>query len=286
MKKSALFTTIIAGVMGSGMVVYALLRSRKASPNLDLAVVRFPLSSELSSLHDDVIQYSSDIHASFDEKSPLSTYALANIHYTAILCHRGIRTLCEEGWTLLSSVLIRTMLDHIINCIAITAVPERANYMAFKYFAPLPMKLATDPVMTATERKDARELLEKFIDRLPAGDQPEAKAFIKNYKPTAYWYSPEFQRPSDVLKKASVPLAAMYGMFSGPAHGGFSLQVLFNDHSAIQDINPREYPQWSRRAIEASARLLLEIGRTRYVWDDLGHEEEYEKLQRRIIALK
>jgi len=77
------------------------------------------------------------------------------------------------------------MLDHIINCIAITAVPERANYMAFKYFAPLPMKLATDPVMTAAERKGARELLENFVGRLLARDQPEAKAFIKNYKPTA-----------------------------------------------------------------------------------------------------
>ena len=52
---------------------------RETSSTLDLAVARFPLSSELSSLHDDVIQYSSDIHASFDEKSPLSTYALANI---------------------------------------------------------------------------------------------------------------------------------------------------------------------------------------------------------------
>lgn len=249
-------------------------------------MARYPLSSELSSLHNDVIQYSSDIHASFDEKSPLSTYALANIHYTAILSHRGIRTLCEEGWTLLSTVLLRTMLDHIINCIAITAIPERANYMGFKYFAPLPMKLATDPVMTALERKDARERLESFVDRLPAGDQSEAKEFIKKSKPTAYWYSPEFQRPSDVLKKASVPLASMYSMFSGPAHGGFSFQVFFNDHSSVQDINPREHLQWSRRAIEASSRFLLEIGHARCVWDDLGHEEEYEKLQQRIIALK
>jgi len=64
------------------------------------------------------------------------------------------------------------------------------------------------------------------------------------------------------------------------------LQVLFNDHSAVQDINPREYPQWSKRAIEASSRLLLEIGRARCVWDDLGHEEEYEQLQQRIVALK
>lgn len=178
------------------------------------------------------------------------------------------------------------MLGHIINCIAVTAVPERANYMGFKYFAPLPIKLATAPVMTAPERKDARERLESFVDRLPAEDQSKAKEFIKKNKPTAYWYSPEFKRPSEVLEKASVPLASMYSIFSGPAHGGFSLQVLFNDHSSVQDINPREHAQWSRRAIEASSRFLLEIGRARCVWDDLGHEEEYEALQQRIVALK
>ena len=64
----------------------------------------FPLSAELDSLHNDVIQYSSDLHASFDDKSPMSTFALANVHYMAILCHRGIRTLCEQGWTPLTRI--------------------------------------------------------------------------------------------------------------------------------------------------------------------------------------
>jgi hypothetical protein len=152
MKKFTLFAAFIAGT-GILALIYRRLRSRKTSSNLGLAVARFPLSSELSSLHDDVIQYSSDIHASFDEHSPMSTYALANVHYTAILCHRGIRELCEQGWALLSSVLLRTMLDHIINCIAITAVPKRADYMGFKYFAPLFLKLSTDPIMTDAERQ-------------------------------------------------------------------------------------------------------------------------------------
>jgi hypothetical protein len=282
MKKSALFAAIMAG---AGLV-YALLRSCKTLSDLDVAVARFPLSSELSSLHNDVIQYSSDIHASFDETSPLSTYVLANIHYTAIWCHRGVRTLCEDGWTPLTAILNRTLMDHLVSCIAITAYPERANYMGFKYLAQLPMKLAMDPVMTAPERKDAREKLESFVGRLPAEDQSEAKAFIKKNKTTAYWFSPEFRRPSDVLKKALVPLVSLYSTFSGPAHGSFSLQVFFNDHSSLHDINPREHPQWSRRAIEASSRFLLEIGHVRCVWDDLGHEEEYEKLRQRIIALK
>jgi hypothetical protein len=262
-----------------------LLRSRKTSSNLDIAVARFPLSSKLSSLHNDVIQYSSDIHASFDKNSSLSTYALANIHYTAIFCHRGIRTLCEEGWTPLSSVLIRTMLDHIINCIAITAVPARANYMAFKYIAPLFMKLSTDPIKTDAERKVGRDALEKLVEWLSPGDQSEAKAFIKKNNPAAYFYSEEYRRPMDVLKLAP-NLQPVYKEFSGPVHGGFSFQVLLNDHLAMQDINPREDRQSSKQAMRASSMLLLEIGHARSAWNTLGHEEEYEKLLQRIIALK
>lgn len=249
-------------------------------------MARFPLSAETSSLHDDVIQYSSDLHVAFDEHSPMATFALASVHYTAILCHRGIRDLCEQGWTLLSSVLLRTMLDHIINCTAITAVPENANFMGFKYFAPLLMKLSTDPVMTKAERIGPREELEKLVGRLSAKDQLDAQELIKENKRSSYWYSPEYKGPSDVLKLAPVPLQQLYNLFSGPAHGGFSLQVLFNDHSTQQDINPRPNPEWSKRAIEASSRLLLEIGRARCVWDGLGHEDEYEKLLPRIVALK
>ena len=248
-------------------------------------MARFSLSPYLSSLHDDVIQYSSDIHSGFDEENPLSTHALANIHYTAILCHRGIRSLCEQGWTLPASVLIRTMLDHIINCLAITAVPARANYMAFKYISPLFMKLATDPAKTATEREVGRGALEKLVKRLPLEDQPEAKAFIKKNRLGAYFYFPEYQRPTDVLKLAP-GLEPVYREFSGPVHGGFSLQVLLNDHLEMQDINPRAHPQSSKQAIKASSMLLLEIGRARAVWNSLGREEEYEKLQQRIIALK
>jgi hypothetical protein len=128
--------------------------------------------------------------------------------------------------------------------------------------------------------------LEKLVSRLPAEDQADAKALIKENKKVAYWYSPEYQRPSDVLKLASVPLQQLYNLFSGPAHGGFSLQVLFNDHSTVQDINPRDHPQWSKRAIEASSRLLLEISRARCVWEGLGREEEYDRLLQRIVALK
>ena len=261
------------------------LQSRRTSTNLDPAVPRFPLPSELSSLHDDVIQYSSDIHASFDEKSPLSTHVLANVHYTAILSHRGIRTLCEEGWTSLTSVLIRTMLDHIVNCRAITADPARANYMAFKYLAPLWMKLANDPVKVAPERKVGREALEKLVNRLSATDKPDAEAFIRENKSGAYWYFPEFQGPTDVLKFAPV-LQPIYKEFSGPVHGGFSSQVLLNDHLDPQDINPRAHPQSSKQAIKAASMLLLEVGHARAVWTSLSHEEEYEKLQQRIIALK
>lgn len=246
----------------------------------------FPLPPELNSLHDDVIQYASDLQALFDEKNPMSSYALANIHYTAILCHRGVRMLCEQGWTPLSSILIRTMLDHCASCIAVAWVPEQANYMGFKYFARLFIKLSTDPVMTEEEHKEPRGELEKLVNRLPPEDQSKARDLIKENKSRTYWYSPEYQGPGDLLKRTSAPIQELYRLFSGPAHGGFSLQVFFSDDSTVQDINPRAHPRWTLRAIEASSRLLLEISHTRDVWDKLGHLSDYEKLLQRVIALR
>jgi hypothetical protein len=113
-----------------------------------------------------------------------------------------------------------------------------------------------------------------------------AKALIKENKPFAYWYSPEYHRPSDLLKLASVPIQDLYQLFSGPAHGSFSGQVLLNDDSTVQDINPRPHPLWTPRAIEASSRLLLEIGHSRDVSDNLGHLADYEKLLQRVVDLK
>src|SRR5581483_7405299 len=156
----------------------------------------------------------------------------------------------------LSSILIRTMLDHCASCIAVVWVPQRANYMGFKYFAPLFMKLSTDPVMTKEERKGAWGELEKLINRLSGEDQLKARAYVKQNKLASYWYSPEYQGPGDVLKLASVPIQGLYRLFSGPAHGGFSLQVFFSDDSTVQDISARAHPSWTKRAIEASSRCV------------------------------
>jgi hypothetical protein len=148
------------------------------------------------------------------------------------------------------------------------------------------MKLSTDALMTDDERRGAREELEKLVDRLSGNDQKDAKDFVKKNKLGSYWYSPEYRRPHDLLKLAAVPIQEIYRTFSGPAHGTFSLQLYFNDDATVHDINPREHPNWNRRAIEASSRLLLEIGRTRDVWDNVGRRADYDKLLQRIVQSK
>jgi hypothetical protein len=60
------------------------------------------------------------------------------------------------------------MLDLCAGCIAVVTVPDRADYMGFKYFAPLYMKLSTDPVMTPAEQQLAKAELEKLLNRVPA----------------------------------------------------------------------------------------------------------------------
>lgn len=266
-----------------GVASTLLAARRRISP-----AAAFPLQRDLSSIHNDVIEYSSNLQAALGAKNEphsLSTDALANFHYMAVLCHRGVRTLCEEGWTPLCPILIRTMLDLCANCIAVVTVPTNADYMGFKYFAPLYMRLSTDPVMTAAERKQMREELDKILTRLPAKDQTNAKSFVKENRTQAYWYMPEYARPNDLLELSAGRIKELYRLFSGPAHGSFSGQVFFNDDPTVHDINPREHQNWNKRAVEASSRLLLEIARTQDVWDSLGHLADYDNLLKRITAL-
>jgi len=62
---------------------------------------RFPLPDDLAAIHDDVIAYASTVQncvAGQGGCQSLSSEALNVLAFSAILDHRGIRTLCEEGW--------------------------------------------------------------------------------------------------------------------------------------------------------------------------------------------
>jgi hypothetical protein len=242
----------------------------------------FPLPSEVAKHHHDVISFCSNLQRAFSASTrapdaSLSSQALADMMYIAILTHQGTRTLCEQGWTTVSSIILRTMLDMGANCMAIVK-HTRPNYMGFKYLCSFRIKMAKESRIPKEQREEIHRDVEAYVARLNAEDQASARELIGHGKPRPYWFQPEFESAKKLLKLASVDIYPIYELLSGPAHGGWSGQAVFNDDPNTQDINPRAHPRWSIEAIKASSRLLLEIGYTRDGWEKLGFVDEYKRL--------
>ncbi len=106
------------------------------TPAIDYLCAR--CDSPFQLIHNDVIGYASAVQNAIAAHSGCQTMvseALNVLEWNAVLAHRAVRSLCEAGWTPVTGVLNRTLLDVFANCVAIVDVPGRADYMGFKRFA-------------------------------------------------------------------------------------------------------------------------------------------------------
>jgi hypothetical protein len=250
----------------------------------------FPLSPDLATLHDDVLWYATALQNTIAEHGgcqSMASEALNALAFNAALTHRGVRTLCEEGWTPLTPILNRTLLDIFVNSVAVVNRPELADYMGFKYISDFYRKWLTDPEITEPERASANAALEMFVNKLSEADQVRARALIQQGRPPTYWFQPEYNTTRELLDLSPHNIHAIYRLFSSVTHGGFSAKLVFNDDPAAEDIDPRQHPRNAARAIVASSRLLLELCYVRDHWDNLGvAEEAYNELLLRIHAFR
>ena len=110
----------------------------------------WPIPRDLGTLHDVIIGYAVRIQAvaaAKQEKTaegPVSHSALFTLHRIGIVTHRSIRSLCETGWTQVSPILIRTLLDLLASCYAIVSKYEDAEFMAFKFMGSDLIKAVRD----------------------------------------------------------------------------------------------------------------------------------------------
>src|SRR5260370_2910205 len=134
----------------------------------------FPLRPDLASLHDDAIAHASVIQSIVARRGgcqSMSSEALNALHFIAILTHRSVRTLCEEGWTPTASILNRTMIDLFASCVAIVNDPTVANYMGFKYMTHFTRKWMADPDTPAAELVGLTAFVNDTLNKLQPPDQ-------------------------------------------------------------------------------------------------------------------
>ena len=249
----------------------------------------WPIPEDLSTLHDVVIRYAVQIQAEAAAKQektaqgPISHSALFALHRVGIVTHRSIRSMSETGWTQVSPILIRTLLDVLASCYAIVSNYEDAEFMAFKFMCSYPIQAIGDPDISDELRKHNQEQLDKMRQQLQGEDIKRVGDFIAKFKPLPYWFCPQFVSPGRIFKDHIPRLFDMYRQFSGSTHGSFIGSVLFNDSPDAPSINPQENPIRTRDAIIASSRLLLDLSFARGQFDGIADLAEYKEIARTYI---
>jgi hypothetical protein len=234
---------------------------------------RFPLPADLAKIHDDAIEYASVIQNNMAARGGcqnLGSEALNALMFCAILTHRSVRTICEEGWTPIASILNRTLLDIFANCVAVVNKPAGADYMGFKYLTHFLRKWLKDPNITADERTGVTATVEETVNKLQTADQGRARTLLAESEPTPYWFQPEYGSPKRVLALSPHPIYEIYKLFSGPTHGGYAIKILLNDDPASENIEPRQHARNVPKAIVGSTRLLVEVCYVRDRWEFEG----------------
>ena len=238
-------------------------------------------------MHNSVIDYSCRVQeqaVALQNANPhLSYEALAAIHTRAVLIHRSTRDLCENGWTPVSSILIRTLADLYANAIAILFNEKDREYMAFRYMLAFPLSRVNDTSLTKEVRARHEAEITEIISHLPETDRDRASELLKNNCRKNYWFQPEFESPTDVLKKTKGDMPFLYRVFSGSTHGGVVGLGFLDDDPDVANINPREHPRKTPGAIVASSRLALEITFLRDGAENTGYTSLYTFIKDRLL---
>lgn len=245
-------------------------------------------------LHDELIGFGSRLQAASANKMNNERHLGANvyssfykIHAYAVTLHRAILTLCKEGWTHISAILLRTILECSVNCIAI-ANNEFSEYMAFKYLYHPYIQIMRDNNYPENEREKAKIDIEQGIENLEDETLKEkANNYVNSDRLDIFWFKPEESSVSSIINNyGSTELKFVYSSLSMSAHAGHLGIFLFKDDPDNIEINPSENPKKSRLALIASCRWLLELFYFRNIYENLGHESEYYEFLEEILAFE
>ena len=206
-----------------------------------------------------------------------------NIH--AVTLHRAILSLCETGWTHVSVLLLRTIMECSANCLAIinNDLPE---YMALKYLYHPYIQILRDNGYPAEKRKKAKTDIEKGIGNLKdEAIKQKARRYVDSARLSIFWFMPEEKNISSIINNyGSKELKFVYGAFSMSVHAGHLGMFMLKDDPDDININPSDNPRNAKIALILSCRWLLELLHIRNLHEELGFDSEYNEFLKRILA--
>lgn len=251
-------------------------------------------SPSVLQLHADAQEYADRVNRSIAEanggisRHPLSGGALHALTADLLGMHRAVLSLCDDGWGFTALVLLRSMIDMGIVAAVITEQESEAEYRGFKYTHFFLKASLNETALSPEDRAAIRAQVNAGIGRLPSAQQQKARDFMFREPRRAYWFCPEFARPTDVLDRLSTPdMRSLYDLFSGGSHGGYLGLRILKDHPDDIHPNPRADPISQNVALVGSTRMLLEVMHMRDRFEIGGrHEPECRALLDKLFSLR
>ena len=222
---------------------------------------------------------SNKIHAR-SKRNRVSRGVFYKLHAYAIVLHNSILSLCDDGWSQVTPILLRTMLDVFATLLVIAEVDS--EYRAYKYFYFSQMKAQKDPKMSQEDKVIFRRQLNEGLKELKGPVRARIKKFIKAEKFGTYWFCPDYRSPSDVFRKLTErasEVISMYALYSATGHGGHIGSVILLDQPDQIDIRRRSNPRGARITVMASCKHLLDICALRNEFEKLGLTKMYSDLR-------
>lgn len=243
-------------------------------------------------LHEALVEFSSRVQGESEKKKETESHVGTLVHIAfykmaayAVTLHRSILTLCEAGWTHVSPILLRTIMECSANCLAIinNDLPE---YMAFKYLYHPYIQILRDEGYPEDRRAKAKSDIEAGIENLKDEKVKEkVRQYIDIGRIDIFWFKPEESGISLIIEKyGSKELGFTYGAYSMSAHAGHLGMFLLKDNPDDIKINPAENPIKTKVALVSSCRWLLELLYIRNSYEGLGFDSEYGIFLEKILA--
>lgn len=222
-------------------------------------------------------------------KDILARGGLYTIGERAVILHRSILSLSENGWVSVTPIILRSLLECGINSLAI--VNKDNEYMAFKFYCNEFLNTQLDKGFSQEIRNFNMNQVRQQIVRLNQADQKRAeeyvKEFLKRKEPKSYWYRPEYRNTNDILRACKADsMYEVYKFLSGPTHSSFVGSNIFKDQPDRRDINQRKDPKSTKIALGTSARLLIEITDIRNIFENLNFNSAAQALRKKQSSLK
>ncbi len=238
-------------------------------------------NEDIIAFHDKITGFAIDINQAIANKyinghpSPVTNTALWIITADITSLHKALFDLCVDGWSMVTGIVLRSMLEMFISLLVITKNINDSDIYSFKYMHNFHKKLLKNPNSSKIMRDSAQKKIDEYLGKLNRDTRKKAECFLKD-KFKYYWYLPEYKGPKDILTKMGYDnLIPNYELFSGAAHGGLLGLALLKGQADQVHPNPRADKHSQDVALSFSNRITLDSLAIRGKFEGLDIDDIY-----------